>query len=890
MSHKQPPWHALDIDEVFQTLESSPEGLSSVEAGERLRTYGYNVVVEEKRTHPLIIFLNQFKNPLVLLLIFASILSFSIGEAFDSIIIIVLVILSAIIGFYQEYRAERALEAIKKMASPRALVLRDGKPVMIDAREVVPGDVLLLQSGDKVAADARIFEAVSLRMDESPLTGESTPVEKSTEKLPEDTEIADRVNMAFAGTVVVYGKGKAVVVATGKNTVLGKITSAIEATEEKTTPLEKELSGLSRWLLILMIGVAFVVSLTGFFVRAYSVLDIIIWTISLAVAAVPEALPVVVTSSLAIGVYKMAKRNAIVRRLPAVETLGSTTYICSDKTGTMTKGEMTVTKIWMRDTTIDVTGTGYAPKGEFRINTQVIDPKRYEGLRLLLLAGLNNNDSELQEINGEWIGQGDGTEIALKTLAYKAGVKEVLPRLSEVPFSSERKRMSTLHILNGKKILFVKGAPDIIVALSTQIATINGEVQPLTEETKREILKANDELASQGLRNLALAYRYLEGDEEEIGEDAEKNLVFLGIVSMIDPPRPEVKEALETCKQAGINVSMITGDHLLTAVAVARQLGMMSKEDIAITGRDLEKMTDEELYNKVEKIRVYARVSPEHKLRIVNALKKRGHIVAMTGDGVNDAPALKAADIGIAMGKTGTEVAKEASDLILADDNFATIVEAIKLGREIFENIKKFIVYLLSANFAELLLPLSTAVLGLPLPFTATQILWVNLVTDGPPALALSLEKGEKDLIFRPPRKPGEPLFSKKEIIVYFVVVPVLLTLLLTGSFHILLSRGEPEIEARTTVFTSLIITELAMAYALRSLHKPSLKLNPLDNKWLALILILSLLLQLAVLSIPQLANLLGISPITAYDLAHAAIVAVTMFISVEIAKKFLNH
>jgi Ca2+-transporting ATPase len=890
MSHKQPPWHALDIDEVFQTLESSPEGLTSVEAGERLRTYGYNVVVEEKRTHPLIIFLNQFKNPLVLLLIFASILSFSIGEAFDSIIIIVLVILSAIIGFYQEYRAERALEAIKKMASPRALVLRDGKPVMIDASEVVPGDVLILQSGDKVAADARIFEAVSLRMDESPLTGESTPVEKSTEKLPEDTEVADRVNMAFAGTVVVYGKGKAVVVATGKNTVLGKIASAIESAEEKTTPLEKELSGLSRWLLVLMIGVAFVVSLTGFFIRGYSVLDIIIWTISLAVAAVPEALPVVVTSSLAIGVYKMAKRNAIVRRLPAVETLGSTTYICSDKTGTMTKGEMTVTKIWIRDTTIDVTGTGYAPKGEFRINTQVIDPKQYVGLRLLLLAGLNNNDSELQEVNGEWIGQGDGTEIALKTLAYKAGVKEVLPRLSEVPFSSERKRMSTLHILNGKKILFVKGAPDIIVALSTQIATINGEVQPLTEETKREILKANDELASQGLRNLALAYRYLEGDEEEIGEDAEKNLVFLGIVSMIDPPRPEVKEALETCKQAGINVAMITGDHLLTAVAVARQLGMMSKEDIAITGRDLEKMSDEELYSKVEKIRVYARVSPEHKLRIVNALKKRGHIVAMTGDGVNDAPALKAADIGVAMGKTGTEVAKEASDLILADDNFATIVEAIKLGREIFENIKKFIVYLLSANFAELLLPLSTAVLGLPLPFTATQILWVNLVTDGPPALALSLEKGEKDLIFRSPRKPGEPLFSKKEIIVYFVVVPVLLTLLLTGSFHILLARGEPEIEARTTVFTSLIITELVMAYALRSLHKPSLKLNPLDNKWLALILILSLLLQLAVLSIPQLANLLGISPITAYDLAHAAIVAVTMFISVEIAKKFLNH
>jgi len=450
--------------------------------------------------------------------------------------------------------------------------------------------------------------------------------------------------------------------------------------------------------------------------------------------------------------------------------------------------------------------------------------------------------------------------------------------------------MSTLHSLNGKKILFVKGAPDIIVTLSTQIATINGEVQPLTEETKREILKANDELASQGLRNLALAYRYLEDDEEEIGEDAEKNLVFLGIVSMIDPPRPEVKEALETCKQAGINVSMITGDHLLTAVAVARQLGMMNKEDVAITGRDLEKMTDEELYSKVEKIRVYARVSPEHKLRIVNALKKRGHIVAMTGDGVNDAPALKAADIGVAMGKTGTEVAKEASDLILADDNFATIVEAIKLGREIFENIKKFIVYLLSANFAELLLPLFTAVLGLPLPFTATQILWVNLVTDGPPALALSLEKGEKDLIFRPPRKPGEPLFSKKEIIVYFVVVPVLLTLLLTGSFHILMSRGEPELEARTTVFTSLIITELAMAYALRSLHKPSLKLNPLDNKWLALILILSLLLQLAVLSIPQLACILDTSPITAYDLAHAAIVAVTMFIVVEIAKKFLNY
>ncbi len=884
---RETPWHALQIDEVFKALRTTPQGLDEEEAERRLRTYGPNKIEEEERASPLRLFLGQFLNPLTGLLLFATFLSLAVGEVLDAIVIIALVIAGAVIGFYQEYRAERALEALKKMASPQATVMRGGKVKTIRAEEVVPGDVLVLNAGDRVAADARIFEAVNLKVDESMLTGESVPVEKTVDVLGEDTPLADRTNMVFSGTVVVYGKGKAVVVATGKDTELGKIAKSIQEVKAEKTPLEKQLSALGRTLLILMVVVASIVSIIGMFVWGYKPLEVVLWALSLAVAAVPEALPVVVTSSLAIGVYRMAKRNAIVKRLPAVETLGSTTYICSDKTGTMTKGEMTAVKVWVYDATFEVTGAGYEPTGEILLEGKRVDATRIRPLELLLLNAYNNNDSEVINEGGRWTIRGDATEGALKVLALKAGVSSSLGRIGEIPFSSERKRMSTLHFLDGRTVMFVKGAPEVLVPLSSKILTLEGETREATEEVKRRILEVNDALAKEGLRNIAFAVRFFDSGKTDISEEDEKDLIFLGIVALIDPPRPEVKNALEVCEKAGIKVSMITGDHKLTAVSIARQLGMLGEGDLVITGAELEKMSEEDLEKNVERIRVYARVSPEHKLRIVRALKKRGHVVAMTGDGVNDAPALKAADVGVAMGITGTEVAKEAASMVLADDNFATIVEAIKLGREIFENIRKYLAYLLSANVAELMTPLFSTLLGLPIPFTATQILWVNLVTDGAPAIALSLEPGEPDLLERKPRKPNSPIFSKAEVVAFLVVFPVLFALSLVLLFKSLLESGLPVIEARTTLFTAMILGELAVAYLFRSLRSPAYKLPPLRNKTLLLTLILSFILQVLVLTIPPVQSALDISQISLEDFEKATVVVLVAAGALE-ALKFM--
>ncbi|UNQ74141.1 cation-translocating P-type ATPase [Infirmifilum sp. NZ] len=884
------PWHALSQEEVFERLRTTPLGLSEDEARRRLKVWGPNRIEEEKRISPLRLFLNQFLNPLTGLLLFATALSVAIGETLDALVIVVLVLAGAVLGFYQEYRAERALEALKKMASPLATVIREGEVKTVRSEEVVPGDVLVLNAGDRVAADARVFEAVNLRVDESMLTGESTPVDKIAETLEADAPLAERVNMVFAGTVVVYGKGKAVVVATGKNTELGKIAESLQEVKTEKTPLERQLDALGRNLLVLMLVVASVVSIVGMFFWGLHPLELLLWAVSLAVAAVPEALPVVVTGSLAIGVYKMAKRNAIVKRLPAVETLGSTTYICSDKTGTMTKGEMTAVKIWVYDVTFEVTGTGYDPRGEILLGGSRVEASRIQPLYMLLLNAYNNNDSQLSNSDGKWIVRGDTTEGALKVLAVKAGVTLSLERVGEVPFSSERKRMSTLHVHQSGKVMFVKGAPEVLLPLSSKILTFNGEAVELTDEVRRRVLEVNDEFAREGLRNIAFAVKFFDHEKETVSEDDEKDLVFLGLVALIDPPRPEVKSALETCKRAGIKVSMITGDHKLTALSVAKQLGMLEEGDIVITGAELEKMSEEELTEKVERIRVYARVSPEHKLRIVKALKKRGHVVAMTGDGVNDAPALKAADVGVAMGITGTEVAKEAASMVLADDNFATIVEAVKLGREIFENIRKYLVYLLSANITELLVPLFATFMGLPIPFTATQILWVNLVTDGAPAIALSLEPGEPDLLEREPRKPNSPIFSRGETLAFLVITPLVFTLSLAFLFKLLLGNGVSVVEARTTLFTSMVLGELVLAYLFRSLRSPIYKLSPLRNKPLLLTLVLSFIVQLLILSIPPVQVALDITQISLEDFEKAVAVIATLAVTTEVAKVTLSH
>jgi len=877
-------WHAVPLEDVFRRLGSSPKGLSSEEAAKRLSIYGPNVIEEEKKSSPLLLFLEQFANPLMALLLAATLLSLAIGEVLDAVTIIAIVLASSVLGFYQEYRAEQAVEALKKMTAPTARVLRDGAEKVIPAAEVVPGDVLVLAAGDRVAADARVFEAVNLKVDESMLTGESVSVEKFPGTLPPNTPIAERTNMVFYGTVVTYGKGLAVAVATGMETQLGRIAKSLQEVEKEKTPLERRMASIGRWLTLLMVVVAAVVSAIGLLVWKYSLLDMAVWAISLAVAAVPEALPAVVTGALAIGMYRMARRNAVVKKLPAVETLGSTTYICSDKTGTMTKGEMTVRVVWLPPARwINVTGTGYEPAGEFLEEGGRIDPLSDPDLLLLLRAALHNNDARVVEENGRWVARGDPTEAALKVLAYKAGLVEEEERVGEIPFSSERKRMSTIHRSGGVLLMYVKGAPEVVLSLSSKIRE-GGVERDLTEEDRARILEAVERLASRGLRNLGFAYKYVE-EKEEWSEEDERNLVFLGVAGMMDPPRPEVREALELCRRAGIGVSMITGDHKLTAIAVARELGLMKEGDEAVTGEELETMSDAELEEKAERIKVYARVSPEHKLRIVRALKRRGHIVAMTGDGVNDAPALKAADIGVAMGVTGTEVAKEAADMILADDNFATIVEAVKLGREIFENIRKYIAYLLRCNITELLIPLVASLASLPLPFNAIQYLWINLVTDGFPALALGVDPPDPDLLERKPRKPTDPIFSMGENLLFFVLTPAVATSLLTYMFAWQLGEGASVVEARTTIFTSLILMELLMALSTRSLRHTVFEVGLLKNKYLVAAILVSVAMQLAILYHPLARAAFKLAEPKLLDWEVGLAAAFTIFFVVEAAK-----
>ncbi len=882
-------WYSLEIKEVFEKLRSSEEGLSENEVRLRLEEYGPNELVEEKVTSSLEIFVAQFKSPLVMILLFAIILSLLVGEVIDAVTIIAIVLASSTLGFYQEYRAEKALAALKRLASPTALVLRDGREVTIPARELVPGDVLLLFAGDRVPADARIIESVNLKVDESSLTGESVAVSKLSETLPPDVPLPDRKNMVYAGTVITYGRGKAIVVATGMNTELGKIAASLQRVEKEKTPLEKKMEYIGKILIVLCLGVATFVSFIGLVVWRYDILTMVIWAVSLAVAAVPEALPAVVTGALAVGMYRMAKRNAIMRKLPAVETLGCTTFICSDKTGTMTKGEMTIRKIYLLDKVIEVTGVGYEPKGEFKIAGARVDPLSIEELKFLLLNCELNNDAKLEYQNGKWVLREDPTEGALLVLARKAGLSPDTQakyyRIGEIPFSSERKRMTTFNKTpEGKVLAFIKGAPEIVLSLCDKVM-VNGKIRELKEENKKKIMRVVEEFASEGLRNLAFAFRESSAEEaNRADETVEREFVFLGFVGMMDPPRPEIKEALKICRMADVKVSMVTGDHKLTAEAVARELGLF-EDGIVLTGTDLDKMSDEELEKIVEDVKVYARVSPEHKLRIVRALKRRGHVVAMTGDGVNDAPALKAADIGIAMGITGTEVAKEAADMILADDNFATIVDAVKQGREVYDNIKKYLAYLLGCNISEILIPLIASFTGIPLPFTAIQYLWINLATDGPPALALGVDPADPDIMERPPRRPDEPVFNKREMLVFLIAVPVLLAILLVGLLAYQLSVNTPLAGARTTVFTSMVLTELLLALSMRSLRHPIARVGVTKNKFLIVAILVSFLMQLAALYIGPLQIALDVTYPALRDWIYGIAVALATFITIEVLK-----
>ncbi|MCK4482327.1 HAD-IC family P-type ATPase, partial [Candidatus Bathyarchaeota archaeon] len=705
------PWHSMEIKEVMRALNVTMNGLSSEEVQRRLQEFGPNELKKEKRKSPFKLFLEQFTDILIIILLIATALSFAVGEAYDGIVIIAIVMACAVLGFTQEYKAEKALEALKKMTAPTATVLRDGKELELQTRDVVPGDVILLHTGDKVPADARLIEAINMKTDEASLTGESTPVNKNVKPLPEETIVSDRRNAVFTGTVVVYGRGKAVVTSTSMDTEFGKIARMVQVTEEEETPLEKRMGHVGKWIGLLSIAVCAVVAIFGIY-KGRGILDMVLWAISLAVAAVPEALPAVVTGALAVGMYRMARENCIVRRLPAVETLGCTSVVCSDKTGTMTKGEMTVQRIYVNDKALKVTGVGYEPQGEFLFEDEKLDPTKEKELYTLLKAATLCNDAKLEKEEGKWIVKGDPTEGALVVAAAKAGLwKEEIekeePRINEIPFSSERKRMSTIHDLShGDKIVYMKGAPEIVLERCTKIYT-NGKTHKLTDEKRKQLLSVNEAMAIQALRNLGFAYKDLPESASSWNEEEEKGFVFLGVMGMIDPPREEVKDAIYMCNKAGIKVVMVTGDHRLTAVAVAKALNLIGEnkeeEGRVLTGAELDRLSDEEFEKVVGELVIYARVSPEHKVRIVKALRRKGYICAMTGDGVNDAPALKMADIGVAMGITGTEVTKEASDMVLADDNFATIIKAVKEGREIYDNIKKYLTYLLRCNIMEIL-------------------------------------------------------------------------------------------------------------------------------------------------------------------------------------------
>ncbi|MFQ6085342.1 MAG: cation-translocating P-type ATPase [Candidatus Bathyarchaeia archaeon] len=767
MGESRVGWHSVEIDDLLKRLETDKErGLSSDEAKRRLEKYGPNELVAEKGFSILGLLIDQFKDAFIIMLLFATVASYFVGEVTDAILIAIIVILSATVGFIQEYRSEKALEAMKALTAPTARVMRDGREMTISSREVVPGDIVLLEEGDRVPADGRLFMSASMRTNEAPLTGESTPVTKELGVLDEKTIVGDRENCVFMGTHTVFGRGEAVVTETGMKTEFGKIAGAVQEIEAEKTPLKVKLDVFAKklgWVIIGLCVVIFFLEIVEHGIGVHALIEGFMTAVALAVSAVPEALPALVIITLALGAKDLATRNAVVRKLASAETLGSVTYICADKTGTLTKGEMTVRKILANNQVIEVTGVGYEAKGEFRTlgKGSAIDPSEDAHLSTLLRAGALCNNARY---DGERI-TGDPTEGALIVSAAKAGMtrdalEKGYPRIDEIPFSSERRRMTTIHATpEGGKVAYLKGAPETVLERSTHILA-DGKVKELTDEEREEILKLNESFASEALRVLGMAYKELPEDLEDFTEEnVETGLTFLGLQGMIDPPREEAIAAVKRCKSAGIKNVMITGDHKLTAMAIAKELGMMAEKSRALTGAELDELSEEEYDKIVEDVTVYARVSPMHKLKIVTALKKKGEIVAMTGDGVNDAPALKKADIGVAMGITGTDVSKEASDMVLADDNYASLVNAVEGGRTIFDNIRKYIRFLMACNFDELLVIGGWTLAGFPLPMLPVQILWINLVTDGPPAIALSVDPPESGIMERKPRDPRAGIF-----------------------------------------------------------------------------------------------------------------------------------
>ncbi|MEX2287558.1 MAG: cation-translocating P-type ATPase [Planctomycetaceae bacterium] len=874
-------WHTLSAVDVCAQLQSTPTGLTGAEAARRLDEYGPNELQAARRISPWTILFEQFKNVLIVILLAATALSAFLGHGVEAVAIAVIVLFAVLLGFVQEYRAERAIEALRQMAAPTATVLRDGEENEVPTRDLVPGDVVVLRAGSRIPGDARLIEAVNLQIQEAALTGESVAVEKHVAPLSNpDLALGDRKNMAYAGTAATYGRGRGLVVATGMKTEFGKIAQMLQTVEAGKTPLQENLDKLGHTLARAAFVVVAIIVALGLF-RGEPFIEMLVFGIALAVAVVPEALPAVVTISLAIGVQRLVKRHALMRRLPAVETLGSTSVICSDKTGTLTKDEMTARRLYVAGQRLDVSGAGYEPHGQFSYDGVTVELS--SPFKQLLRAGALASDAHIvhDEADSRWHVKGDPTEGALVVAAAKSGMKKAdldaqFPRVNEIPFASETKRMTTLHSVAEDVVAFAKGAPEIILDSCEQQSTADGETR-LDAASRKVLVEAVRHMASEGLRVLAVAAK-----ANATLENAERDMTLLGLVGMIDPPRPEAKAAIQTCEQAGIRVVMITGDHPITAQAVARELGLF-KTGRVTSGAELEAMSEAELEREVENIDVYARVSPAHKLRVVMALQQKGHIVAMTGDGVNDAPALKKADIGIAMGISGTDVAKEAAAMMLTDDNFASIVAAVEEGRGIFSNIKKYLMFLLSSNIGEIGLMGGAMLLGLPLPLTAVQILYVNLATDGLPALALALDPPEADLMRRKPGNPRKGIFTRP-VVTLIMVGGVWSMLVNLGLFAWALNSGRSVAEAMTMTFVSLVLIQFFKAYNFRS-DRLSLLNRPFANTWLNWAILWELVLLLVIVNVPFLHEPFGTFSLPLVDWAIVVGLALTISPVLEAAK-----
>ncbi|MEP0802462.1 cation-translocating P-type ATPase [Funiculus sociatus] len=918
------PWHTLEVEKTLELLSSDAEsGLTTVEAQERLQQYGPNELQETAGRSSWEILLDQFKNIMLLMLILVALISgildlvdlrggkLAAGEIpfKDTIAILLIVVLNGILGYLQESRAEKALAALKKLSSPKVRIIRDGRQAEVEGKALVPGDIMLVEAGVQISADGRLIEEANLQIRESALTGEAHAVNKQASvHLSDETSLGDRINLVFQGTEVVQGRGKVIVTGTGMKTELGKIADMLQSVESEDTPLQQRMTQLGNVLVSGSLILVAIVIVGGMIQSRFSsgrwdwgvLQELVEVSLSMAVAVVPEGLPAVITVTLALGTQRMVRRHALIRKLPAVETLGSVTTICSDKTGTLTQNKMVVQRVETGSQSFRVAGEGYIPTGEFYLGDQQVAVEQYPDLQTLMLGCVLCNDAMLQHEKDQWTILGDPTEGALIVLAGKGGVDKEpvlrqMPRVREFPFSSERKRMSVICRAGDKGqanfqspyLMFTKGSPELILERCTHIQ-IGDEKEPLRDEQRTQILEQNNQMASVGLRVLGFSYKPMDNVPPEGAEETEEQkLVWLGLVGMLDAPRPEVRDAVAKCKQAGIRAMMITGDHQLTAQAIAQDLGIAQVGDRVLTGQQLQKFSPEELDQQVDDVNIYARVAPEHKLRIVQSLQRRGRFVAMTGDGVNDAPALKQADIGIAMGITGTDVSKEASDMVLLDDNFATIVAATEEGRTVYSNIRRFIKYILGSNIGEVLTIAAAPLLGLGgVPLSPLQILWMNLVTDGLPALALAVEPAEPDVMRRPPMNPRESIFARG-LGSYMIRIGIIFAII-SIALMVVAYRYFPD-DWKTMVFTTLCLAQMGHALAVRSNTRLTIELNPFSNPYLLWAVSVTTALQLMLLYVPFLQDFFGTTPLSLQELGICLGFSSLMFVWVELEKLFIR-